>query len=151
MKIEFNGRVVAGFLLGAICGAIVFGLAIVGPVGRIQRERDDAKAEAVLAQARAERLNDSARQFAQQWITAVEANGGTGSITGCIDQWDSSTCFHVNYGNGSSSALPVAVPSHPSSGPDPRLEAVVVAMYNRLHPGLGDAIKALVARSSQGN
>jgi hypothetical protein len=44
MKIEFNGRVVAGFLLGGICGAVATVAIAAGPVGRIQAQRDDARA-----------------------------------------------------------------------------------------------------------
>jgi hypothetical protein len=44
MKIEFNGRVVAGFLLGAFCGAVGLLVASAGPIGKIQRERDEARA-----------------------------------------------------------------------------------------------------------
>jgi hypothetical protein len=54
MKIEFNGRqnaptspgkgslarMVAGFLLGAFCGAVIVLVAASGPIGRIQRQRD---------------------------------------------------------------------------------------------------------------
>ena len=36
MKIEFNGRAVAGFFLGAFCGAVAAVVAVSGPVGRIQ-------------------------------------------------------------------------------------------------------------------
>jgi hypothetical protein len=43
MKIEFNGRVVAGFLLGGLCGVAGMIVLAAGPVGRIQRERDEAR------------------------------------------------------------------------------------------------------------
>lgn len=42
MKIEFNGRVVAGFVLGMVCGAVALAAFAVNPVGRIQRQRDEA-------------------------------------------------------------------------------------------------------------
>ena len=46
MTIEVNGRMVAGFVLGMVCGAVALTVAAAGQVGRIQRERDDLRAEA---------------------------------------------------------------------------------------------------------
>lgn len=42
MNIEVNGRVVLGFVLGGICGAVATVAIAAGPIGRIQRERDHA-------------------------------------------------------------------------------------------------------------
>jgi hypothetical protein len=152
MKIEFNGRVVAGFFFGAVCATAAFGgwyLASARPaIRKLVEEKAQLTGQVAIAEARADRMKDSAQMFAQNWVNVLKATGGTGAVSGCIDQFDSSTCFNVSYGDGSSSVVLAAAPSNPSGGPDPRLQAVVVAMYNRIHPGLGDAIKSLIEKQS---
>lgn len=166
MKIEVDGRRFATILISALCGAgIVFAVGY-KPIAALQTERNmlDGKAyfqesqieelqnQLVTAEARSERLNASARMFADNWVRALQATGQTGAVSGCIDQFDPSSCFHVSYSSGSVNRVPVALPSTAPNGPNPMLEAVVVAMYNRIHPGLGDAIKAMVEKqSSTGN
>lgn len=54
MTIEFNGRAVASFALGLIVGGIGMGVSLaLGPIGRVQAERDDSKQK--LAEMTAER------------------------------------------------------------------------------------------------
>ncbi|SRR5258708_2097901 len=86
MKIEFNGRVVAGFFLGAVCGAVAALLAASGPVGPIQHERDDArsKVEKLIADlGQAQNATADAAQ-ARAYSTDVETK-----LASCLDDADS--------------------------------------------------------------
>jgi hypothetical protein len=62
MKVEFNGRVVAGFLLGAVCGALVLFISAAGTVARIQGERDEARATIAVLNARILQFTIAAQQ-----------------------------------------------------------------------------------------
>jgi gas vesicle protein len=88
MKIEFNGRAVAGFVLGAVCGAVALLVAASGQVGRIQLERDTLRADqehstklihdlSVTVTAAADQLDQcrALRAADAQWQATLEKNG----------------------------------------------------------------------------
>jgi hypothetical protein len=140
MKIEFNGRAVVSFCLGLLVGGIAMGVGLaLGPIGRIQRERDDARTQGTIAEARANRIKGSAQGFAQQWINTLKASGQTGSAGGCIDQWDPSSCFNVSFGNGLPAALLATVPASQA----PQSQDPAVQVLNMVRPGLGTVVGAL--------
>jgi hypothetical protein len=73
MKIEFNGRVVAGFLLGALCGAAALIVAVAGPVGRIQREREEARFTIEAQKGQIQQLQSTVAIQQQQLDAAAQA------------------------------------------------------------------------------
>jgi hypothetical protein len=66
MKIEFNGRVVAGFLLGGICGVVATVAIAAGPIGRIQEQRDAARATVERQSAQVQQLQGAVAAFQQR-------------------------------------------------------------------------------------
>jgi hypothetical protein len=66
MKIEFSGRVVAGFLLGGICGAVATGILAVGP---IQRDRDNARFTIEQQKAQVQQLQETVTAQQRQLAT----------------------------------------------------------------------------------
>jgi|HubBroStandDraft_6_1064221.scaffolds.fasta_scaffold14344_5 hypothetical protein len=66
MKLEFNGREVFGFLLGGVCGVMLSVALGVGPVGRIQRERDEARATVETQRVQIQQLQFQVQAAAQK-------------------------------------------------------------------------------------
>jgi hypothetical protein len=89
MKIEFNGRVVAGFLLGALCGAAATIVVAAGPIGRIQREREEARFTIEQQNTQIQQLQQRATQQnsvdpAVQVLNMVRP--GLGTLAGAVAQ-----------------------------------------------------------------
>lgn len=66
MKLEFNGRVVLGFVVGLVCGAAATLVITEGQVGRIQIERDVLRVERDYARATSERQDAEIQRLTAQ-------------------------------------------------------------------------------------
>ena len=72
MKLEFDGRIVAAVALGAICGAVATVVIAAGPIGRIQRERDDTRATVVILSGEVRELQSTIADLQKRLAAAAQ-------------------------------------------------------------------------------
>jgi hypothetical protein len=90
MRIEFNGRVVAALFLGGICGVAATLAIAIGPIGRIQLERDNGRVTIEQQKAQIQQLQQrlAAQPTSQSQDPAVQVlnavRPGLGTAVGAL-------------------------------------------------------------------